>query len=121
MNARKAVRHAAVVQRRQDLESGSAVITGIPVWIDNVSQAKLAGAASLAARMPDISIDWKGSDGQSYPLDAAQIDALSMAVGLHIQALFSHEATLTGQIAAAETLDDLDLIDIAGGWPGQET
>ena len=45
--ARKAVKSAAVTLRRQEVESGTATIAGVPIWIDATSP-KVTGTPAPA-------------------------------------------------------------------------
>ncbi|KFI30414.1 prophage tail fimber assembly protein [Haematobacter massiliensis] len=119
--ARKAVKSAAVTLRRQEVESGTATIAGVPIWIDATSQGKLTGAAIAAGLDPAMSLVWKGSDGEFYQLDAAAVITLAQGAMAFVQAAFAREGQLLAEITAAPDLDALSLIDIATGWPGQET
>lgn len=118
--ARKKGLAAAVTARRQQIEGGTAIVGGIPVWIDAESQGKLTGAALGASLDPAVTIHWKGSDGTFYTLTGPQVVALAQGAMAYVQAAFAREGDLLAQIAAASDLAALQSIDIAAGWPGEE-
>jgi hypothetical protein len=81
-------------------EVGGITVGGVPISTDRESQAMLTGAHSFVAANSEATIRWK-SDAGFVTLDAAQITALALAVGAHVQACFAREADVTGLISAS--------------------
>jgi hypothetical protein len=65
----------------------------------------------------NYSVQWKTGAG-FVTLTAAQVIAAAQAVRAHVQACFDHEADVAAEIDAAETLAELQAIDVSAGWPG---
>jgi hypothetical protein len=107
--ARDLSRFAAI---RWERESRGVLWNGWPVASDEISQAKLTGAvlATLVGARSD-GAEWKFADGVARPLTNANLQALGTAVAAHVQACYSHEASLAAQRRAGAHPDPW------GGWP----
>jgi hypothetical protein len=114
----RATRLASLTDKRWSIETGGIVVDGDPIRTDEISQAKITGAAWLFDNDPDTqSIDWEGQPGVWITADAAKMKAIATATGRHVQACFSRERTLSEELAAAPNLSTLLAIDIETGWP----
>ncbi|TVR11549.1 MAG: DUF4376 domain-containing protein [Salinarimonadaceae bacterium] len=100
---------AYAARRRWEIETGGIVVGGAAVRTDRESQALINGALSLVQTDPTATIEFKGAEGWST-LDAAQMTAIALAVGRHVQKAFSAERTISEAIAAQEitTIEEVD-------------
>ena len=111
----KDAKKAALAAKRYEVEIGGIEIAGAKVKTDRESQASLTGAyTSLQAGLL-TGIDWKTEDGW-VTLNLATCEAIAQAVASHVQQSFSREKELSALIDAAETVEDLQAIDINSGW-----
>jgi hypothetical protein len=119
----KAEKTAAITARRWEVETGGITLNGAAIATDTTSQAKLSGALQLVQSDDTRIIDWKGVNGWII-LDAADVTAIAVSVGGHVQACFTREKEMLAAVTAAETTAALALVDPqagtidgAGGWP----
>ena len=112
---------AAVKTRRDQAEWAGCTTALGRVDSDPDSQRKVSGAVQMAmiaqgAGAP-FGIDWTMQDNVTVAHDAPAMIAMGVAVGQHVAAC--HEVALgkRAAIEAAETIEDLDAVDIEGGWP----
>lgn len=110
---------ADLAHKRWQVETGGITASGVAIQTDRASQSMVTSAALAAQLGPEMKIRWKTASGDFVALDAAQIVGIATLVRLHVQNCFGHEADLTALIAAAETVADLDAIDINAGWPDE--
>lgn len=108
--AKERARNAITARRDQAMKAGTTV-GSVTIATDDVSQARIIGAAGAAMDDPDMTLNWKCTGGQFYALDAATILAVARAVRAHVQACFDREAELLADLAAGEPYD------IDAGWP----
>lgn len=102
--------------RRYQAETAGVTVAGVKVATDRESQASLTGAyTSLQAGLV-TTIDWKGDDGWVV-LDLPTCEALAQAVANHVQQCFTREKVLAEQVDAAQSVEDLEVININSGWP----
>jgi hypothetical protein len=87
-------------QRRWEIEVGGIVLGGVPIATDDRSKTMILGARVAAAANPDWETVWHGADGETYPLNAAQMIAISNAVEAHVNATFSTFAGLKADVGA---------------------
>lgn len=108
-----------VRQLRWEREVAGIVLGGVPIRTDERSQAKLNGAVTLFMLDPaKTQIDnWEAVPGVFVTLSRAEVEAIGLAVGAHIQACFDRSAALCGEINAAEDAEAAAAIDVAAGWP----
>ena len=92
------VTHAA--DRRWQKEVGGIVVDGIPVATDDRAKLMITGARVAAMADPAWTTTWHGTDGNSYPVDAAAMVAISDAVQAHVNATFATFATVKAAIEA---------------------
>jgi hypothetical protein len=70
---------------------------------DQVSQARIQGAVSLANMNPAFSITWTLFDNTFRTLSASEMVAVGVALGVHVQTQFDKARALRDQIDAATT------------------
>lgn len=98
-------------------ETAGLIVDGHTVLTDRQSQALITGAHALAlAEGPGFATRFKTADG-FVTLDQAQVIALAVAVGRHIQACFAREAEIAATVAAARTVAEVRAVDLESGWP----
>ena len=102
------LRYAA--NRRWEVETGGIVIAGVPIATDDRSKTMILGARVAAAVNPQWTTVWHGSDGQTYPLNAAQMIAISNAVEAHVNATFASFADVKSAIedGVIKTFEQVD-------------
>ena len=108
-----AAQKAAITARRNAAMAAGITVAGLPIATDDVSQARITGAALAALADPSAEIRWKLPDGRFVELTAAQVLAIAGGLRAHVQACFDREAELLGALAAGQPED------AAAGWPGQ--
>ena len=110
LNELKADAQSRLASRRWQAETGGMTFNGAPVATDDRSKALIYGARGRTVK-------FKTASGQFVPLSASETEALADAVADHVQACFDHEAVLLDAINAAETVEELEAVDINAGWP----
>ncbi len=111
---------ALATQCEAALYGGHTTGTGlgsIKVSTDAGSLALLTGANSLAIAGTQTSFNFKDATGAWHTLTAAQIEALFADVSSFVQACFSYESSLAGQINAATNVAGVMAINLTAGWP----
>ena len=99
-----------LASRRWQAETGGMTFNGAPVATDDRSKALIYGARGRTVK-------FKTASGQFVPLSASETEALADAVADHVQACFDRESDLLDAINAAETVEELEAVDISSGWP----
>ena len=91
-------------------EVGGILVGTVPVATDDRSKTMVLGARVAAAANPAWETVWHGADGQTYPLNAAAMIAISDAVEAHVNATFATFAIVKADIEAGEitTLAEID-------------
>lgn len=85
---------------------------------DPDSQRKIGGGSTAALALGgSFSTDWRMADNTVATFDAAAMIEAGLLVVAHINACQRRKNELDALIAAAETLADLEAIDIEAGWP----
>lgn len=84
---------------------------GYVVDTDNVAQARLTAAVVMAA--PTI---WRMADNRMVSLTAAEVQAMALAAGAHVQAQFAVQAERETALAACATLEDVITFDPTAGF-----
>ncbi len=98
-------------------ETAGLLVDGHTVLTDRQSQALITGAHALAlAEGAGFTTRFKTAGG-FVTLDQAEVIALAIAVGRHIQACFAREADIAATVAAAQTVAEVRAIDLESGWP----
>jgi hypothetical protein len=94
---------AYAAQERFNKETGGIMVSGMPVVTDRESQGLINGAYSMATHDSTFTTKWKAGPGTFITLDAPTIIAVATAVGAHVAACFSAEATVNASINAGTT------------------
>lgn len=101
---------AYAADKRWRVEVGGITLGGVPIATDDRSKIMIMGARVAAAASPAWETVWHGSDGQTYPLNATQMVAISNAVEAHVNATFATFASVKADIEAEQitTLAEID-------------
>lgn len=83
--------------------------------ISRIIQMRREAAALDIPQPPTVT--WTMFDKSRQPHDDAELIALGLAVGARFQALFAAKQALEDAVRDAAMRQELDAIDIAGGWP----
>ncbi len=97
--------------------TSAAALGSIKVSTDAGSLALLTGANSLAIAGAQMSFNFKDATGAWHNLTATQIEALFADVSAFVQACFTYESSLAGQIDAASTVAGVMAVNLTAGWP----
>lgn len=117
--AAKMMKRQSVRQLREMAEWSGCMTPAGRVDSDPESQRKIGGAVQMAMIIvDDFTIDWRMQDNSIVTLDVAAMIAMGLVVGQHVSACQQRKNVLDGLIDDAGTMEELDSIDIAGGWPG---
>lgn len=87
---------------RDAAEYGGFDWQGLRFDSDEVSQRRITGAVQLATMNPAFSIDWTLADNSAAALDAEQMQAVGVALGLHVNAQHTRARELRSQILAPD-------------------
>lgn len=110
----KADQWAVIKQARDQAEFGGFVWDGSRFDSDPISQSRIQGAAQLAANAePSWSIDWTLADNTVRTLSAADIVAVGMALGEHVNSCHETARVLRQQIEQATTKEQVQAVV----WP----
>jgi hypothetical protein len=112
----KAQRINELASLRYQHETAGITLNGATIKTDRESQALITGAYAYSQLDPAALIDWKATTGW-IQIDATAIAGIATAVACHVQDCFSNERTLSEAIAAAESVDAVQQIDLTIGWP----
>lgn len=96
--AKKADLIAYAAAKRYAIETGGIMVGSMEVSTDRQTQQMINGAFNMAQQDAEFKTMWKGSDGSFTELDAETIIALAKAIGAHVSACFSVEATAVAKI-----------------------
>lgn len=107
---------ARATAKRYQVESGGVDVGGVRVGTDKVDQAAITGALATLREGFVTTINWKGSSGW-VQVGLTELTAIAAAVAQHVQTCFSAERAKHEEIDAATTLEELQAIDVEGGWP----
>ncbi|MGF7053998.1 hypothetical protein GGC47_003186 [Bosea sp. OAE752] len=105
---------AYAADRRWRNEVRGISVAGIPVATDDRAKLMITGARVAAMADPSWSTTWHGADGNTYPVDAAAIIAISDQVQQHVNTGFTTFAAVKAEIDAG-TITTTDQIDVAFG------
>ena len=106
----------AVASGRIEWSPDAGVNTYI-VQTDVASQVSLTGAVMHTDKNGNPNQAWRMADNEVVTLTKAQFDAMAGAVGDHVAACYSRQATLEGLIDGAGDVAAALAIDIEAGWP----
>lgn len=101
---------AYAADKRWRVEVGGTVVGGVPISTDDRSKIMIMGARVAAAADAGWTTVWHGADGQTYPINATQMIAISDAVEAHVNATFATFASVKADIDAGDitTLAEID-------------
>jgi hypothetical protein len=99
----KDAKWATIKQARSAAEYAGFTWDGSVFDSDAISQQRISGAVTLAQMSPDFVIDWTLADNRVRTLVRAEMVAVGIALGMHVQAQFSKAQGLRLQIDAAST------------------
>lgn len=105
-----------VAERRWQTETGGVTLpdgTRLPTDVE----ARPRFGTALSGCPADGTVSVK-LDGEFHTLTHAEMTALVTAIATHVQVCFDHERDLHELIDAAETIADLEALDVTTGWPG---
>jgi hypothetical protein len=102
---------AEIAASRFDAEVGGITLQGMAIDTSRESQALITGAALQATQDSTYTCNWKTAGG-FVTLNAQTVLGVATAVRQHVQTCFDREATLSAQIAAAATIEDV----VAVSW-----
>lgn len=110
LDALKIAKWDEIKAARATAEYGGFTWDGSTFDSDLASQQKIMGAAQLAALNPAFDIDWTLSDNTVRTMNAADMTAVGVALGQHVNAQYVHARVLRQQISDAQTTQQLDAI-----------
>ncbi|HCP76812.1 MAG: hypothetical protein CML16_04095 [Pusillimonas sp.] len=96
---------------RQQAEFGGFTWDGSAFDSDALSQSRIQGAVQLAQLDPNFSIDWTLADNTTRTLDAADMVAVGVALGVHVNAVHAHGRLRRQQINDAKTIQEVEQIE----------
>jgi len=105
---------AYAAAKRYAVETGGIIINEAEIDTSRDSQAMLTGAAAYVAANPDATVTFKATNGW-VALSAAEVTAIALAVGAHVQACFAAEQAVDAAIDSETTTTTAE-ID-AWAWP----
>lgn len=106
----KAAKYDEIAAARYAAETGGCTVDGVTIATDRGSQALLTAAVVSARLDLEFKTKWKCADGHFVALDAFQLRAIGDAVIAHVEACFAREGELCEMIDAAQTPEELALI-----------
>lgn len=90
---------------------------GQPIRLDESTQFRIASALQYLTLSGETGADWQARRGVFVTLSKAQLEAMAVAAGVHVQACFARAKALTNSINAASTIAEIEAIDLTQGWP----
>lgn len=107
-----------VRQLRDSAEWGGCMTPYGPIDTDPDSQRKIGGGSTAALAMGTaFAKEWRMADNTLVTLDAAKMIEIGLIVVSHVDACQTRKNALDAEIGAAETLADLEAINVTAGWP----
>ena len=96
---------------RSAAEYGGFVWDGSTFDSDAASQQKIIGASQMASLNPaSFEVDWTLADNTVRTLNAADMNAVGIALGQHVNAQYVHARTLRQQIEDATTKAEIEAV-----------
>lgn len=111
----KATQLGKLAALRYAKETGGLNVGGANVRTDRESQGLINGAYALVQAQPNKVISWK-TDAGFVQLDAAQVSAIAVAVGDHVQNCFETEAAHAAAIQALTDPAAVVAYNMSAGW-----
>lgn len=90
--------------RRDQAIASGITVAGMALATDDLSQARIMGAALSAILDPGYEVQWKTAAG-FVTLTAPQVIGLATAIRAHVQACFDREADLLADLDAGEAVE----------------
>lgn len=106
-----AVLKAYAAAKRWSVQTGGVVVSGVSVDTSDASRSMIADAVAYVEASGTTSVDFKAASGW-VTISAAEMTAIGLAVGAHVQACFAAERAVDAAIAAG-TITTVTAID---GW-----
>ncbi len=103
----KAIQWRKVKQARDQAESAGFSWDGSTFDSDPSSQARINGAVTLAMLNPAMMIDWTLADNTKRTLNAADLFAVGIALGAHVNEQHQKARELRDQIAGAQVMEEV--------------
>ena len=103
----KAQKWAEIKSKRFDAEYAGFEWDGSRFDSDAISQQRLSGAVLSAQMSPSFSIDWTLADDTVRTLNQADMIAVGVALGAHVQTGFSKGQALRERIESAATREEV--------------
>ena len=94
------VAYAAELRGRREV--GGIVVAGVPVATDDRSKMMIVCARVAAMADPEWTTVWRGADGNTYPINAQAMIAISDAVQAHVNDSFATFAAVKAHIESGE-------------------
>lgn len=116
LEAAKVGRLAELAHRRW-LAEHAFTFGGSPLSLDDGTQQRIGGAIQYLDISGETSVRWQVARGVFATFSAAQLNALGIAAGAHVQACFANVEILSEAIEACTTIAEVEAIDIEAGWP----
>lgn len=113
----KAALAARVHDTRRSAESNGMTIGADVIATDTGSQVKLVAALLHAQNDPSFSTPWRTLDNKYIDLDADGISGTCASMLAYIQSCYEWERSLLSTIQAAQTIDELQKIDLCAHKP----
>lgn len=107
VSALKASLKTYAAARRFEIETGGINFHGRTFATDRASQSMISAAYSYALLAPDVTVQFKTSEGFTA-MTSADISSLAAAVAMHVQSCFAKEASIV------EAIDAGSIVDMAG-------
>lgn len=104
-------------RKRREHEAGGLALPDGTRILTAIEDQNRVSAALVGMRNSGIAeVDFKAASGW-VRLDQERLAQMAALIASHVQACFSNERALHEAIGAAQSLDELNLIDLEGGWP----
>ena len=110
LNEVKDAQWASIKQARCGAEYGGFTWDGSDFDSDPISQGRITGAVTLAQMDSAVSIVWTLADNSVRTLSAADMIAVGVALGQHVNACHERARVLRGEIEAALTAEELGVL-----------
>lgn len=101
---------AEIAAWRYAQETGGIIVGGSRIRTDRESQATIVSAFTSLKEGLITTVDWKTATGAFITLGPAEISGVAQAVAMHVQACFSAEALLVGEVKNAQTIEAVQAI-----------
>jgi hypothetical protein len=103
----KAAQWSLIKSARSQAEYAGFTWDGSTFDSDTLSQNRITGAVTLAQLSPGFTINWTLADNSTRTLNQADMIAVGVALGQHVQTQFTKAQALRVAIEAATTPEDV--------------